>query len=236
MTRRLLLVFLLGLVCIAAWWSRTKWQARGADAEGRITRVSDVRPWDHPPPPPHPDEARPDIGDSARRFVDYRRGIREDSLEEQARALAIVAINSIKGFYSEYKAWPLPANGAPREVIPLRTDHILTRVLFGMDTATNPKKINFLPDLKPVERGKGPGLLTEGEMCALVDPWGEEYYVLLDADYSSTIENPNPSSTQTKLSQGVLIWSAGPDKDPSTWQDNVTSWDNGMSGTNSNRR
>ena len=33
----------------------------------------------------------------------------------------------------------------------------------------------FLPDLKPVERGNGPGILVEGEMSALVDPWGEEY-------------------------------------------------------------
>jgi hypothetical protein len=125
----------------------------------------------------------------------------------------------------------LPANGAASETIPLRTDHSLTHLLLGVDTAINPKKINFLPDLKPVKRGSGPGMLIEGETPALVDPWGEEYYVLMDTDYSGTIENPNPASVQTKLCQGVLIWSAGPDKDPSTWQDNVTSWNSGMQST-----
>jgi prepilin-type N-terminal cleavage/methylation domain-containing protein len=152
--------------------------------------------------------------------------------KDQARTLAMSLVNSCKGYYAEYSKYPLPQDGTASEVSPIRTDEILTGTLLGSAVEQNPKKINFLPDLKPVERGHGFGLLTEGETASIVDPWGEAYYVLMDADYNNNIENPNSNSTTTKLYQGVLVYSAGPDKDPSTFEDNVMSWDSGKSMTN----
>ena len=149
--------------------------------------------------------------------------------KDQARTLAMSLVNSCKGYYAEYTKYPLPQDGSASEVSPIKSDEILTGTLLGTTIEQNPKKINFLPDLKPVERGKGFGLMTEGETASIVDPWGEPYYVLMDADYNNNIENPNPNSTTTKLYQGVIVFSAGPDKDPSTWEDNVMSWDSGKS-------
>lgn len=154
--------------------------------------------------------------------------------KDQARTLGLSLVNSCKAYYAEYSKYPLPADGTAGEVSPLRTDEILTGTLLGTTIVQNPKKISFLPDLKQVERGGGFGLLSEGDTAMIVDPWGEEYYVLMDADYSGTIENPNAGSTTTKLYQGVVVWSAGPDKDPSTWEDNVMSWDSGKSSNNPN--
>jgi prepilin-type N-terminal cleavage/methylation domain-containing protein len=146
---------------------------------------------------------------------------------EQARTLAVQIGNSVKNYYTEYSKYPLPADFSGGEVTPLRTDEILTGTLMGTDVSLNPKKIRYLPDLKPVEPGGGFGLKTSGELITVVDPWSEEYYVMMDADYSGDIDNPDTTSTTTKLYQGVLVYSAGEDKDPSTWEDNIPTWSSG---------
>ena len=144
---------------------------------------------------------------------------------EQARTLGQQLVNSIKNYYTEYSKYPLPADFAGGEVAPLRTDEILTGTLQGTNIEQNPKKIRFLPDLKSVEEGGGFGLKTAGELVTVVDPWSQEYYVFMDADYSGDIDNPDTTATTTKLYQGVLVFSAGEDKDPSSWEDNIKTWD-----------
>ena len=151
---------------------------------------------------------------------------------EQARTLAQSLVNSIKNYYTEYSKYPLPADFSGGEVTPLRTDQILTATLMGTDIKNNPKKIKFLPDLKMVEEGGGPGLTSSGQILTVVDPWGETFYVLMDADYSGDIDNPDTTSSTTKLYQGVLVYSAGEDKDPSTWEDNIRTWDSGKKNSN----
>lgn len=148
---------------------------------------------------------------------------------DQARTLAQSLVNSVKGYYTEYSRYPLPEGFEGGEVTPLRTDEVLTGALMGSDQTMNPKKISFLPELKTVEPGKGFGLMTEGEVATIVDPWSEEYYIIMDTDYSNSIDNPNLESTNTKLFLGVIVWSAGEDKDPNTWGDNIMSWETGKS-------
>lgn len=150
---------------------------------------------------------------------------------EQARTLGVQLVNSVKNYYTEYSKYPLPADYSGGEVAPLRTDEILTGALMGTNEEMNPKRIRFMPDLKSVEPGGGFGLLTAGELITVVDPWSEEYYVYMDADYSGDIDNPDTTSTTTKLYQGVLVFSAGEDKDPSTWEDNIKTWDSGKKST-----
>jgi prepilin-type N-terminal cleavage/methylation domain-containing protein len=147
--------------------------------------------------------------------------------KEQARTLGVQIVNSVKNYYAEYSKYPLPADFSGGEVTPMRTDEVLTGTLMGTNIEMNPKKIRYLPDLKSVEPGGGFGLKTSGELITVVDPWSEEYYVMMDADYSGDIDNPDTTSTTTKLYQGVLVYSAGEDKDPSTWEDNITTWDSG---------
>lgn len=146
---------------------------------------------------------------------------------EQARTLAMQIGNSVKNYYAEYSKYPLPPDYSGGEVAPLRTDEILTGTLMGTNLEMNPKKIKYLPDLKSVEAGGGFGLMTSGELITVVDPWSEEFYVYMDADYSGDIDNPDTTSTSTKLYQGVLVFSAGEDKDAATWEDNIKTWDSG---------
>lgn len=143
---------------------------------------------------------------------------------EQARQTAQSLVNAIKQYYAEYQRYPVPAGAEGSEMEALRSDEILTGALLATDTTMNPRRITFLPDMKAVEQGRGPGLYMNGDQATLVDPWGEQYYIHMDMDYDGKIENPNPETTATHIHQGVLIYSAGEDKDPGTWEDNVTTW------------
>lgn len=143
---------------------------------------------------------------------------------EQTRMLTVQLVNSIKAFYTEYSMYPLPATSTGAEFTVWRTDARFTAVLMGTDTSLNPKKIKFLPDLKARPNRDGCGLAPTDDGVALVDAWGEPLHLLLDADYSGDMLNPDPTAAKKTLNEGVLVFSAGPDKDPSTWEDNVSSW------------
>jgi prepilin-type N-terminal cleavage/methylation domain-containing protein len=154
-------------------------------------------------------------------------GIMKKMTEQQARTMDQTLVNSIAGYYAEYSKYPLPADYSGSEVGPMRTDEQLTAALLAVDPMMNPKRIRFLPDLKDASTTGKNGLKTSGDTSVIVDPWGEEFYVIMDADYNGEIENPNPGSGSAKLYQKVLVFSAGPDKDPATWEDNVMSWQSG---------
>jgi prepilin-type N-terminal cleavage/methylation domain-containing protein len=151
---------------------------------------------------------------------------------EQARVLAMSIANGIKSYYAEYNKFPLPQDSTGSEVGALRTDEVLTSALLATDLMQNPKKIRFLPDLKDATESGSYGLKMTGDQPIIVDPWGQEYHVIMDADYSGDVENPNPAAGAPKLFQTVLVFSGGPDKDPSTWNDNVMSWAAGKGSTN----
>ncbi len=151
---------------------------------------------------------------------------------EQGRQMAQQVVNAIKAYQTEYSKYPVPPGSEGGELEAMRTDEILVGTLLGTNLDMNPKKIQYLPDLKPVEQGKGPGLFTNGDQASLVDPWGEEYYLHMDLDYDGKIENPNPESTATTVFQGILVYSSGEDKDSATWEDNVTTWSNDKANPN----
>jgi hypothetical protein len=62
-----------------------------------------------------------------------------------------------------------------------------------------------------------------------MDAWGSPFQIRIDSNYDNELDNPNTEDRgvgRSQLRKRVLIWSAGKDRDPSTWKDNVGSWDN----------
>lgn len=60
------------------------------------------------------------------------------------------------------------------------------------------------------------------------DSWGSLYYIICDFNNDGKVPNPElltvppkPGATQKELSARIVIFSAGPDGDPATWEDNV---------------
>lgn len=150
--------------------------------------------------------------------------VRKKMKTEQTRTLSMQLVHAVKNFYTEYSRYPLPVGSVDAEASPLRTDARFTAILLGADTTLNPKRIRFLADLNAVAKSGDFGLKSTATGVSVVDPWGEELYVLVDADYSGDLANPDPAAAAKMLYQGVLVYSAGPDKDPSTWKDNVITW------------
>ncbi len=60
---------------------------------------------------------------------------------------------------------------------------------------------------------------------AFVDPWGQPYEYELDLDGDGQCAHPYEESETALIPGRVIVWSAGPDKDYATWEDNVTSWE-----------
>jgi hypothetical protein len=60
------------------------------------------------------------------------------------------------------------------------------------------------------------------------DGWGSLYYIICDFNNDGKVPNPEllsvppkPGATQKELSARIVIFSAGPDGDPATWEDNM---------------
>lgn len=71
-------------------------------------------------------------------------------------------------------------------------------------------------------------------MSAMHDIWGSCYFLMLDMNGDGQVKNPErlpgavPNPRAKPLGEFLpmrkAIFSAGPDRDPNTWADNITSW------------
>lgn len=129
----------------------------------------------------------------------------------------------LRQFSSEYSRWPLPlTTGLPSGGL-LRTDPLLTGILLGTGPG-NPKKIKFLPDLRTTTSPDQSGFKPQrGGGVSLVDTYGEELYIIVEAAGPDGIEDPDSRNSGEGINQSVRVFSAGPDKDPTTWEDNLIS-------------
>lgn len=141
---------------------------------------------------------------------------------EKTKEKAKVAITSnhirylksgLETYFTEYRRWPVePEDGEDTDV---RTEGKVMAVLSGKNSEAgpgglNPRKVVF------VASPEG----ASGDPVTL-DPWGRPYFVRMDTNSDNMVEDPSRPGT---LNLSVLVWSAGPDGDAETWEDNVTSW------------
>lgn len=140
---------------------------------------------------------------------------------------------SLGHYQTEYNRLPVTAD----EHQTLRSDGTLLFSLLGEVCDANPRGIKFI-DLLParddrwgltnLSAEKKPTLTT-----ALVDHWGERYFILLESTEDGLIPNPEYQGGANAtlwhkpppmIRARALIYSAGADRDPNTWDDNVRSW------------
>lgn len=137
-----------------------------------------------------------------------------------AKAHMIGLAIAIRGFQKEYGE--LPAVAA-LEIDPIASGGEIISMLYG----GNHRKINFWEPPRPQPNGGGGAIKNLAGAWELRDPWGHLYRIHLDKDGDGEIPNPAAGSVnvEAKMTQGpVLIYSAGPDGDFASWNDNVCSW------------
>lgn len=139
--------------------------------------------------------------------------------------------NALSAYFTEYRKFPVP-EGEPSNA-QLQTDHALMDVLMGADLEgeqgkLNPRRIAFYSAKRTRPMGNGRyrnGVtLEEGDKGDLWDAWGNYYRILLDLDGNGQVVNIDSRLEMEHLPETVLVWSAGPDGDFDTWEDNVTTW------------
>ncbi len=156
--------------------------------------------------------------------------VQEKALIASAASDAHNLKSAIAAYYTEYRRHPVAKSedGADTTLI---SDSTLMDVLLAADSAVgpgglNPRGIAFFvgKQAKPAGDGKyKQGVsLGSGGSGELWDPFGNRYQVLLDTNYDNSLDSPEPTSIT--IPRNIAVWSAGPDGDFDTWEDNIKTW------------
>jgi prepilin-type N-terminal cleavage/methylation domain-containing protein len=146
------------------------------------------------------------------------KGVQDQAKRTQAKNDLTQIVTAVNAFYTEYGRYPTTATtdatatygpgGSTTENGGLFSE------LRATSTLLNTRQIVFMspPDAKDQTNPRS-GIKTS--TGGYYDPWGTEYAVAIDADYSNQITNPYGGSANagpTTLNIGVIAWSAGKDK------------------------
>jgi prepilin-type N-terminal cleavage/methylation domain-containing protein len=117
-------------------------------------------------------------------------------------------VNAIKLFETQYSVLPLGSSAGEEQ---LDTDQLFIDILTGHDTINNPKETVFLEGKQAkAAAGKKPprsGLIQEGGGSqSLVDPWGNFYVVIMDADDNKEIDVPE---SENPVRAKAVAWCYG---------------------------
>ena len=92
----------------------------------------------------------------------------------------------------------------------------------------SPRKISFCSfrSASPMGGGKYRSgiLMSDDGGGELFDPYGNPFRVVMDTDYDNRILSPAFDPGAKYINQSVIVWSAGPDGDDATVEDNVMTW------------
>lgn len=133
---------------------------------------------------------------------------------------------AVISFEVDYGYYPVPEFEQHGPDVTTRTRGPILPALLGRveAKALNPKEIKFM-DI-PMAKNRKNGLWQDGAEWVLSDHWGEPFYIVLDTNGDGEIANPEGGAEHlpAMLPVEVLVYSSGPDRDPTTWKDNVCSW------------
>ena len=167
------------------------------------------------------------------------KAVQTQARQTQAKNDLTQFVNAVNSFYTEYGKYPIATNdntiGPDNSglMYTLRADSTNANSNPNVNNTTNPRVIVFInpPYVKndTVGQRRSGVSPTDGRYY---DPWGSPYRIVIDGDYSNTI-NPNPYTANTgagptPLNIGVIAWSWGPDQTQGTTNfsasDDVISW------------
>ncbi|WP_170156902.1 hypothetical protein [Roseimicrobium gellanilyticum] len=132
---------------------------------------------------------------------------------------------AIKGYQTEYNK--LPELGATDETKFVESTGLLMKMLAGRDEQLNPRMIPFYESMHRPTRdkfGDGRAESAPTDETDVRDLKGNRYR--LHFDWNGDKHIPNPREPGKEILGSVIVYSAGPDGDYSTWEDNFTSWEN----------
>ena len=174
------------------------------------------------------------------------KAVQNQARQTQAKNDLTQIVNAVNAYYTEYGQYPLGITadttygpgGNPA------TNETLFRELRGCTAVTgscpgaaisNLRQIVFIspPDVKNSANPRsGIGITAGagGNIGQYFDPWGKNYVIRIDGDYTNQLNNaymPDTGAGAATLRQGVIAWSLGADQTQGTnfsASDDVISW------------
>ncbi|MCB1100711.1 MAG: hypothetical protein KDN22_34435 [Verrucomicrobiae bacterium] len=133
--------------------------------------------------------------------------------------------NAVKQYHLQYGSFsPLSPNPTDSDFT-VDSDARLMAILLGLDDERNPRKIAF-GEWREAGKSRTNGLVyaENSDSGILVDQWGNPFRIVMDVDHDYRLANPDATAEVRILRQTILVYSAGPDGDFDTWNDNITTW------------
>lgn len=137
---------------------------------------------------------------------------------------------AISSYHLEYGRFPY---GGEQDVELNTEDDDIMSVLAGVEgnPLNNRGKVFYQGKRAKSAREGNPigGTYGEGDSIRMADPWGQPYYIIIDANYDNKVQNPDPGggTGEVELRQPIVVWSKGKpikkgtDNGPKDWH---TSW------------
>jgi len=130
--------------------------------------------------------------------------------------------NSIAAYFTEYRKYPGTTKGEDATYDSVGPE--MAALLAEGDNPLNPRRIAFFSGKQATPYGDGgwkKGIHLNGDNSGLYDPWGTPYRITMDSDYNSQVDDPLGTGA---IPQSILVYSAGPDRNFDTWDDNIRTW------------
>jgi hypothetical protein len=149
------------------------------------------------------------------------------ALKTDAQSSALAICNAVHGYKMDFDRLPRPVSGVTGHDWDTDSGELeqIISILKGLEVNQNPRQTDYLGDIREAKMTKSghlSGIAVNRESVAIVDPWGSPYRIRLDGDGDGFVADPaNPGA---RLKEIVIVWSAGKDGDPPTWEDNAGSW------------
>ena len=141
-----------------------------------------------------------------------------------AKGDAGVAVTVLLKYQAEYNRWPGFYGTTPGEGN--LTDKVWVEAMSPAPRQEGdpPSEFNFKHIMFFEPGGKALAPAGDPNVGAFVDPWGTPFQYQLDIDGDGQCAHPN-DDVGGRIPFRAIAWSAGPDRDHATWEDNVVSWE-----------
>ena len=148
------------------------------------------------------------------------------------KAEAATMVNQLRtgltSYQTEYGTWPSTSATPPITDTKVNADVLYTTLIAADDALAlknNPRKIVFIEfnakSLRKAAGDKSPPP-DPSEATLFVDPWNNQYQMVMDVDYDNKIDAGLPGDIS--INAATAIWSTGKDASSTKTADDVVSW------------
>jgi prepilin-type N-terminal cleavage/methylation domain-containing protein len=147
----------------------------------------------------------------------------------EAKSSVVALRTAICQYEADYNRLPISGSGTETVQDTALGNAVLAVLLGDSPHRLNPRRTRYL-DFKAANGGAN-GFVGDGSGYGFMDPWGEPFQFMMDANQDDWISNPDRLNSDARILQDampqlathVVVFSKGPDRKAHT-RDDIVSW------------